>query len=158
MVKENTELITWNNKLSCGIKMIDDQHKKLIILVNEMFKHVTGNEIQEKDYFNRVIHETVNYIKVHFSAEEKIMLITRFEGFAEHKKEHEKFIISVIENTRDYEAGKRYTLSSFTRFLKDWILSHIAMMDKQYFEYLKRIASLKEDGKMSISMNDMPNV
>ena len=155
MPEKNKDFITWSPTLACGIKLIDDQHKGLVELVNEMFNHVTGNYVQERDYFNRVIQEAVKYVKTHFATEEKIMLTTKFSGYAEHKKEHDNFVLAVVDNIRDYEAGKRLTLSSFTRYLRDWILSHIAMMDKQYFEYLKQIATRKDDGKLSITMNDV---
>jgi len=155
MLNENTELVTWSHQLSCGVKLIDDQHKGLVDLVNDMFSHATGNESQEHDYFNRVIQEAVKYVKNHFATEEKIMLATKFSGYAEHKKEHENFVLAVVANIKDYEAGKRLTLSSFTRYLKDWILSHIAVMDKRYFEYFKKIATRKEDGKLSITSADI---
>jgi len=152
---KTSDLISWNEKLTCGVKLIDDQHKGLVELVNEMFNHVTGNIVQEKDYFNRVIQEAVKYVKTHFATEEKIMIATKFKGYAEHKKEHDNFVRAVVENIKEYETGNRLTLSSFTRFLKDWILSHVALMDKQYFEYFKQIATRKEDGKLSISAEDI---
>ena len=154
-MSKTNELISWNEKLTCGVKLIDDQHRGLVELVNEMFNHVTGNFVQEKDYFNRVIQEAVKYVKTHFATEEKIMIATKFKGYAEHKKEHDNFVRAVVENIKEYETGNRLTLSSFTRFLKDWILSHIALMDKQYFEYFKQIATRKEDGKLSISAEDI---
>ncbi|MCL2440407.1 MAG: bacteriohemerythrin [Treponema sp.] len=154
----NNELITWSEKFSSGIKLIDDQHKELVALVNEMFNHVTGNDLQEHNYFNRVINDAVAYVKTHFATEEKLMIATKFEGYAEHKKEHETFILAVVENIKDYEAGKRLTLSTFTRFLKDWVLSHIALMDKKYFEYFRKVASRKADGRLSISSEDINNV
>jgi len=150
-----TELITWSNKFACGIKLIDDQHKELVELVNEMFNHVTGNDLQEHNYFNRVINDAVSYVKTHFATEEKLMLATKFEGYAEHKKEHDSFVLAVVENINDYKAGKRLTLSTFTRFLKDWVLSHIALVDKKYFEYFKKVATRKEDGRLSISSEDV---
>ena len=149
------ELITWSDKFSCGIKLIDDQHKELVALVNEMFNHVTGNDLQEHNYFNRVINDAVSYVKTHFATEEKLMLATKFDGYAEHKKEHDTFVLAVVENINDYKAGKRLTLSSFTRFLKDWVLSHIALVDKKYFEYFKKVATRKEDGRLSISSEDI---
>ena len=155
MIQQNSELVSWSNKLSCGVKLIDDQHKGLVDLVNDMFKHATGNEKQEHDYFNRVIQEAVKYVRVHFATEEKIMLATKFSGYAEHKKEHDNFVLTVVANIKDYEAGKRLTLSSFTRYLKEWILSHIAVMDKRYFEYFKTIATRKDDGKLSITSADI---
>ena len=153
----NNDLITWTDKFSCGIKLIDDQHKELVALVNEMFNHVTGNELQEKNYFNRVINDAVSYVKTHFATEEKLMIATKFEGYAEHKKEHDSFVLAVVENIKDYEAGKRLTLSSFTKFLKDWVLSHVALVDKKYFDYFKKIASRKADGKLSITADDVRN-
>ena len=149
------EFVSWSPKLSCGVKVIDDQHKGLVDLINEMFDHVSGNYTQEKDYFNRVIQEAVKYVKNHFATEEKIMIATKFAGYPGHKKEHEHFIKTVVENIKDYEAGKRFTLSTFTRFLKDWVFSHIALMDKQYFEYFKSIASRKDDGKLTINLSEL---
>jgi hemerythrin len=155
MANKSVEIVTWSDRLSCGIKLIDDQHKGLVDLVNDMFNHATGNSIQEHDYFNIVIQEVVKYVKVHFATEEKIMIATKFSGYAEHKKAHDSFVIAVVNNINDYKAGKRLTLSAFTKFLKDWILSHIAMMDKQYFEYFKKIATRKADGKLSITSADI---
>jgi len=155
MSNKSVEIVTWSERLSCGIKLIDDQHKGLVELVNDMFNHATGNSIQEQDYFNIVIQEVVKYVKVHFATEEKIMLATKFSGYTEHKKAHDSFVIAVVNNINDFKAGKRLTLSAFTKFLKDWILSHIAMMDKQYFEYFKKIATRKADGKLSITSADI---
>ena len=149
------EFISWSPRLSCGIKLIDEQHMGLVNLVNEMYNQATGNDVQEHKYFEKVIQEMVKYAKIHFATEEKIMLATKFSGYGEHKKDHERFVKKVIENIGAYRAGKRLTLSSFTKYLKEWILSHIALMDKQYFEYFKEIATRKEDGKLSITSADI---
>jgi len=139
--KEKSELISWSDRLSCGIDLIDEQHKGLVALVNEMFNHVTGNEIQEYDYFNKVIQETIQYVKIHFATEEKLMLATNFPGYAKHKRAHGLFILTVIDNIDHYKTGKRFNLFSFTKFLKDWVLSHIALVDKQCFEQLKPLTA-----------------
>ena len=154
-MRNKSELITWNATFTCGIKLIDDQHKILVGLVNDMFHHVTGDYEQEDIYFNKIIKEVVAYIKIHFATEEKIMLFTRFTGYVEHKKEHDNFVLTVIKNIHSYRTKERFTLLSFSKFLKDWVLSHIAVMDKQYFSHLKRIASRKANGKISITLQDI---
>jgi hemerythrin len=83
------------------------------------------------------------------------MIATKFSGYDDHKKAHDSFVLAVAKNIKDYQEGKRLTLSSFTKFLKDWILSHIAVMDKRYFEYFSKIASRKADGKLSITSADI---
>ena len=150
-----SELVRWSATYSVGIKLIDDQHKGLLNLVNDLFNHVSADEATERAYFQKVIQTAVNYVKVHFATEEKIMLATRFPGYAEHKKAHDTFVLTVVDSIRDFEAGKKFTLTGFTRFLKDWVLTHIAIMDKQYFTYFKRIASRKANGKLSINQGDL---
>ncbi|MCL2801831.1 MAG: bacteriohemerythrin [Treponema sp.] len=153
------ELITWSSKFACGIKLIDEQHKGLVSLVNDMFNHVSGNEKEEQEYFCKVIKEAVKYIKIHFATEEKIMLAAKFKGYAEHKRKHDTFVFTVIESINSYEfgceCGKRLSLLTFTKFLKDWILTHIALMDKQYFDYLRKIASRKSNGRLSVTRSDV---
>lgn len=155
MAKINSELVSWSPTFSVGVKLIDDQHKGLLNLVNDMFNHVIGNEEAERAYFKKVIQQAVQYVKVHFATEEKIMTHTRFPGYAEHKKAHDAFVLTVVENIREFESGNKFTLSGFTKFLKEWILTHIAIMDKQYFTYFKQIATRKADGKLSINQSNV---
>ena len=153
--KINDELVSWSSTFSVGVKLIDDQHKGLLNLVNDMYNHVIGDEVAERLYFRQVIQKAVNYVKVHFATEEKIMIATRFPGYNEHKKAHNSFVLTVVQNIRDFEAGKKVTLASFTYFLKDWVLTHIAVMDKQYFVYFKKIATRKANGSLSVSSADV---
>jgi len=151
----NTNLVTWSSTFSVGVRTIDEQHKGLLDLVNDMYNHVVGDDAAERAYFKQVIHKAIDYVKVHFSTEEKILKAVKFQGFAEHKRAHDSFILKVVDNVRDYEDGKKGTLVSFTHFLKDWILTHIAVMDKQYFDFFKQIATRKDDGRLSITAADI---
>ena len=138
-----------------GIKLIDDQHKELLNLVNEFLSHSSGNEADEQVYFKSVIDHAVNYIKTHFATEEKIMLATKFPEYDEHKKEHEKFVLTVVKTAKEYDAGKRMVLRNFANFLKEWVLTHVAIVDVKYSHYFKKIATRKEDGSLSISAEDI---
>jgi len=152
---EKREHVTWSNSYSMGIKAIDDQHKGLLDFVNDLFSHASGREKEEREYFKSVIQQAVEYVKVHFATEEKLMLATKFPGYPEHKRKHEEFIMTVVKTVKDFDAGKRLTLTNFGYFLKDWVLSHIAVMDKQYSDYFKRIATRKADGKLTITAADV---
>ena len=155
MNQNNSELVSWSSTFSVGVKVIDEQHKGLLDLVNDMFNHVSERDSDEREYFKDVIQQAIQYIKVHFSTEEKIMLHTNFPGYTEHKKAHDTFVLVVVENIKNFESGKRFVLLDFTKFLKEWILTHIAFMDKQYFAYFKQIATRKADGKLGINEADV---
>jgi hemerythrin len=138
-----------------GVKLIDDQHKGLMDIVNDLFNHSTGKEWEERAYFKEVIDKAVQYIKMHFQAEEKLMVNTNFPGYTEHKKAHDDFTLMVLKSVKDFESGKRLVLEKFAYFLKDWTLTHIAVVDKQYADYFKQIATRKADGKLSITKDDI---
>jgi len=151
-MRPNPNLVTWSATYSVGIKLIDDQHKELLNLVNDMYNHVNNdNEEAERAYFQGIIRQVVDYVKIHFATEEKIMKGTKFKGYAGHKRVHDSFILSVVDIIKKFDEGKRVSLIYFTNFIKDWILTHIAIMDKQYFEYLMRIVSRRPNGKLSVN-------
>ena len=151
----NQKHVVWSDSYSIGIPKIDDQHKELLAFVNGLFSHATGHEADERAYFAEVIHKIVDYIKYHFSNEEKMMIATKFPGYAEHKKHHEEFVLTTIKTAKDFESGKRLMLEKLAYFLKDWILSHVAIMDTQYAQYFRKIATRKDDGKLSITSADL---
>jgi hemerythrin len=68
--------------------------------------------------------------------EEKIMLDAKFSGYDAHKKEHDDFKLTFAEYIRNYENDDEFALSTFTKFLKEWIVSHVAQVDKKSFESL----------------------
>jgi len=147
--------VEWSDSYSMGVKLIDDQHKGLLDFVNDLFNHATGKEDEERAYFSEVIQQAVQYIKIHFQAEEKLMIGTKFPGYAEHKKVHDEFTLTVVKSVKDYESGKRLVLEKFAYFLKDWVLTHVAVMDRQYADYFRKIATRKADGKLSITKEDI---
>jgi hemerythrin len=149
------EYVTWSNSYSMGVKIIDDQHKGLLDFVNDLFNHASGNEVEEYAYFKDVIHQAVQYVKDHFQTEEKMMIATKFAGYAAHKKAHDEFTLTVIKSVKDFEAGKRMVLEKFAHFLRDWVLTHIAVMDRQYADYFKKVATRKADGKLTITKGDL---
>jgi hemerythrin len=63
--------------------------------------------------------------------------------------------MTVVKSVQDFNAGKRLVLDKFAHFLKDWVLSHIAVMDAQYAVFFRKIATRKADGKLSITKTDV---
>jgi hemerythrin len=138
MAKPRVEYVAWSNSYSVGIKVIDDQHKGLLEFVNDVFNHASGDAKQERAYFSEVIQQAVQYVKEHFATEEKYMISAKYPGYAEHKKAHDQFTLTVVKSVQEFQAGKRLVLHKFAYFLKNWVLSHIAVMDKKYGEFLQQ--------------------
>lgn len=132
----NHDIIQWKDTYSVGIKAIDDQHKGLINMTNDLFLSCLKGDEAARTFFKKVIHNAVEYIKVHFDTEEKIMRKIKYPEFAAHKKEHENFVAEVLLRVKDFEEGRKFVPNVFARFLKEWVLGHIAMSDKKYAHFI----------------------
>jgi hemerythrin len=153
-----SELVTWSSTYVSHVKVIDKQHQELFDLTNTLFKHCVGDPESEKEFFKGVIHSAIDYVKIHFATEEKMMLATRYKGYTEHKREHDSFVLTVVDAVRAFNETGKLNLIQFTRFLKNWILTHIAVCDKLYFDYFQQIATRKKDGRLSITKADVVNL
>ena len=130
------EFVEWDSRFSIGIPQIDAQHKQLILMTNKLYKACQYSGDSAKEQFRATIREAVGYIRYHFTSEEKIMERIEYPGMEDHKREHRDFIQEVLEQVKDFEEGKRFVPHMFVRFLRDWVLSHIALTDTYLGEYL----------------------
>ena len=128
----NEAIVTWNNSYSVGIKLIDEQHIKLIELTNKLFSScMEGNERKKSDsIFLGVIHEIIDYVCYHFSTEEKVMERINYPGYKMHMQEHSAFAKKVLSKVEEFKLSNANTSLSFVYFLRNWVLHHIAIRDK----------------------------
>lgn len=132
----NENLIVWDPRFETGIKFIDKEHKKLVELCNNAYKLILSNKDNKSwhDVVGSIIKECADYCKIHFSDEEKLMKSINFGNFEAHKKRHEEFIIKVVEMAKGFNSMTIADAIKFTKFLYDWIVSHIAHEDNQYIK------------------------
>ena len=132
--------LEWDPRFSVRIAEIDQQHKKLIGLINrlhESMQQAGGRDaletaIEELSAQATVINEMVEYSSYHFSTEEKYMRQYMYPDFEKHKKEHEYFINKVQTLKSDFDGGQAILSSQIMEFLKNWLSDHILGMDKKY--------------------------
>jgi hemerythrin len=144
-MNESKILVEWDDRYAIGIPLIDDQHKELIELTNTLYAGCLAGDEAARVYFMEAVHGVVDYVKYHFSAEEKILEKIDYPFLMEHKRAHEGFVKQVFDDVKSFEGGKKFVPNVFVRFLKDWILTHIAVEDKRYAEY---IMNLKRQGAL----------
>jgi len=63
-------MISWTEELRIGHPVIDDDHHKLIEIVNEFFARQGGDD--EKRILNDTLRSLLDYAHAHFKREEKI--------------------------------------------------------------------------------------
>ncbi|MEW6720442.1 MAG: bacteriohemerythrin [Thermodesulfobacteriota bacterium] len=127
-------LIQWNDEYSVKVRQFDNQHRKLIDIVNQLhdaMKCGKGSQIM-----NNVLASLAGYTQAHFSEEERLMRLHGFPGFVAHKRAHDQLVERIREFQRQAEAdGSAITLGVMV-FLKDWLVRHIQGEDVKYGPYL----------------------
>ena len=136
MENDNTPLIKWTDSLLIGIELIDNQHKQLVSLTNELYKacKLGGDELDA--VFKETMSRVVEYVRFHFGVEQEMLQRVKFPNYASHKAEHDSFVKTVLETTKEYGNIRRFVPNNFCRFLRDWIVGHIGHLDKIYAAYI----------------------
>ena len=122
--------IEWDNAYSIGILQIDNQHRQLIDLINQLESICKTDNKNIGNEFIEVMKQSTEYVLVHFRDEEKLMNSIKYKNLVEHKALHEQFIKKIYEITKCFNNGNEDVYQHYFRFLKDWLLNHIATHDK----------------------------
>jgi len=142
----NPDMVVWDEKYATGIQLIDNQHKELFSLTNELFHACLSGEKMLKQVFKETMERMVAYVHFHFGAEQELLQRVKYPDYPEHKKQHDTLVREILESVKEYNEGKKMVPNQFVRTLRDWILSHIAHYDKLYASY---IAAQKKNGLLS---------
>lgn len=126
--------VEWKDEYSVGIESIDQQHRKLIGLINSLQTAV--NYSAGADFEREALDELVDYTKTHFSYEESLMEDNDYPDFTTHRAEHELMIAKVEETLREYQRDQDKAMQNAVDYLRDWLINHINGTDKQYSKYL----------------------
>lgn len=123
-------VVTWSDDLSVGIQQIDEQHKVLINLLNELNDAIhtgSGKEIRIG-----VLNKLIEYTRIHFTVEESLMRLLGYSKYDEHKQEHEDLLSEVLAFRDQYVKDPDASSYNLVFFLKRWLSTHIMKADKAY--------------------------
>ncbi len=124
----------WSNELSVNIIEIDNQHKKLLDLINAL--HAAMSSGKGKEILEDIFSELIEYTKTHFSFEENLMGKHNYSDIASHKMAHKKLTEQVMGFYNEFKSGKIGLPVIIFSFLKDWLITHISGTDKKYGPFL----------------------
>ncbi len=135
-------MIKWTEDLSVGIDTIDNQHKELFNRINSLVDAVKQHICKYK--IGDIIKFLEDYVHIHFNEEEKYMLKYQYPQYDYHKAQHEHFkkeLLALKPELLKLEGGAKpgsYELSVTTnQLVVDWILAHVANVDKQLGKFLQ---------------------
>lgn len=129
------EIVTWKDEVySVNNEAIDNQHKKIFSIINQLFTYMSKGE--SKDKLREVLNELVDYAQYHFNSEEAHFC--KLKGFPEqgkHIDEHQQFVEKVQQFQSDFIQGKKMLTMDVFIFIKNWINTHIKKCDRKMCQF-----------------------
>jgi len=123
--------LEWMPEYSVGIPRLDAQHREEFALVDATVKYYRN--LPDAPEPLPIVDELLIFAREHFDTENGLMEKYGFPQFHEHRDEHERLwenLQSLRLRVDEVAAGE------LMDFLKDWILRHTLLMDRQYTDYL----------------------
>jgi hemerythrin-like metal-binding protein len=125
----------WSDKLSVSVAILDNDHKRLIELINELHDAMLAG--RGKEALSKILDGLIAYTIEHFRREEGMLVNAEYPDLSAHRKEHEKLTQQVRDIQKKYLEGKSLMISmEVMTFLKDWLANHIQGTDKKYSVHL----------------------
>ena len=127
---KSLELFPWNANFETGISSIDQQHKILVKLINELARHLAI----ESDLLtlSTIFTKLTDYAVYHFNSEESVweQFLTNQPSFIDHAHCHHEFIEAVRDLQKDgIDKPFNQSAEDILGYLIHWLIDHILESD-----------------------------
>lgn len=132
-------MIKWSDELCVGHPMIDNDHRRLIEIINEFL----GNEgkVDDTQVLNNTLKSLIEYAKAHFTREIQIQKECGYPQVEMHEAEHKVLITQIKAMAKDLFVDKnrkidKTALDDMRRILRHWLIDHIKNFDTHMREWV----------------------
>ncbi len=123
-------LMTWTKEAyGTNVAVADDQHQEIFRMLNGLHETAAAGD---RGAIGKQLDALIEYVVMHFQTEEKLMQQKGYPEFAAHKAEHDKLVGTCADLQKKFHAGEAEVNQDTTRFVRDWLDSHIPKVDMPY--------------------------
>jgi hemerythrin-like metal-binding protein len=130
------DYVVWSDMFSVHVPYIDNQHKKLFALMNDLHSTIIDPEA-EGSVFQK-LNDFLHYTEMHFKDEEDILDLIKYSQvkLKRHRVIHGNIIEQVYKLNDQLTKGDDKFIYDLEYFLNSWVIHHILVDDKKYQPYL----------------------
>ena len=127
-------LLNWNDNLSVKIPSIDEQHKVLINMINNLQDAMSSGD--SRAVLGDIFDGLIKYTEQHFAFEEKLFIEHGYGEMEDHLKEHSQFVAKVKDLNKQFTGSSNFMIGvDVMKFLTDWLVNHIQGIDTKYTDF-----------------------
>jgi hemerythrin len=131
----STEFFPWKDTYSVSVMEIDNQHKAITEMLNELYDSFMKKEHENK--LGEILSRLSNYAVYHFETEEKYFSLFRYSNRIPHIREHNDFTDKIKAFRKEFDKNSSALTYKLINFLREWLMNHILVSDKEYVKCFK---------------------
>ncbi|MCH8136735.1 MAG: hemerythrin family protein [Proteobacteria bacterium] len=120
-------LLTWKPEYSVGIDSMDDEHRQMFALINEIYEEMS--ERRDPEAIEQFLGDTHTAIAMHFALEERVMREAGCDEYAAHKEDHEDLLDQIRDMMDTFDEDAEAGFRVLSNRLSDWFLVHFGTFD-----------------------------
>ncbi len=124
------EKIIWGENFSVGVRVLDEQHKQIVFMVNTLI------EMNDVDVDSEAISDTLTkmtqYAISHFEKEEQYMVEYGYPEYPVQKRQHQEFKMKTVDFCMGAMARSVAVPTEIFTYLRSWWTNHILKEDMKY--------------------------
>jgi hemerythrin len=126
-------LLTWKDEYSVNVEELDNHHKELIRILNELYSDCL--KVDNIDCVGSKLDDLVAYASYHFQAEEQYMRQIQYFEVDEHIEKHHGFTYKITEMKQIPYENQLELTKDLIVYIGKWFLRHVLEEDKKYARY-----------------------
>lgn len=132
-------LFSWNESFLTHLSSVDDQHRKLVGLINDLGELVMSTADVDQRRFEAVRNGILDFVQAHFSDEEQLMELVGLDPrhIEKHRTQHQAFVneaVALGEGEATPEGAR-----TLTDYLVHWLAYHILDVDQSMARQIQAV-------------------
>jgi hemerythrin-like metal-binding protein len=123
-------LVKWGKTYSVGVKILDEQHRGMMRVLNELHAAALAGRVGE--VAGPLMSQVSCTAREHFSTEEELMEQTKFPLLEEHRAIHQELLTKASEYLAGHDDGNIISYVQLLDFVREWFKDHVKVEDKKY--------------------------
>ena len=101
--------LVWMDDFSVGVKTIDEQHQKLIAMINDLHDAMSAGK--SKTILDELLTKMKDYTVEHFGFEENLLKTNGYSDLPQHIVQHKEFVNKVEEFSTGIKSGEAFSFN-----------------------------------------------
>lgn len=129
--------LSWSADYTVHITAIDNEHKVLISVINDMEKAMATQGGVQVQLVSEILATLSTSIRRHFESEERLLLFNNYPDIDAHHQEHQQLLEKLDRFEKHFSSERCELNDNMMLFLKDWLTRHIILHDIKFGNFFR---------------------